>query len=303
MKKCLAVVVLNYENYEDTIECVNSLLSQTYKPFYIVVVENGSANESFNILNDYFSHNDKVIIIRSKKNVGFAKGNNLGILYARKQLNCEYIFVLNSDTVLTTNIILTQLMIDYPKDIALVSPRLIGLNGELQFGHVWSKEKIKKNTIIAIAYTCIDLTPSKFRKLLIKLKRKIYYSNKDITSVSKQDIKPAFQDDKNKYQIQGAAFLLTPTFFKHYSTPYPRTFLYFEEINMTWYLYRANLDTMVINTDAILHKEAKTTSATVLGNKKIQNKAKLMMKSIVKSLPMYFSSYDRIVKKYCEKFD
>lgn len=295
MEKRLAIVVLNYENFSDTIECVNSLLKQTYKSFDIIIVENGSRNESFNILRKHFLYNNLVTIIRSEENVGFAKGNNLGILFARKQLNSQYIFVINSDTVLTTKDILSQIMISYPADVALVSPKLIDLNGEQQFGLNWYKDKLIKNTLSALLYIFIDLMPTRSRELLIKLKRRVF--------VSKKNEKREFKNDKNKYQIQGAAFLLTPVFFKYYSIPYPQTFLYFEEVNMAWYLHKANLCTMIINTDEILHKEAKTTSVTFLKNKKIQNKAKLTMRSIIISLPMYFSTYLQVIKRYSENID
>lgn len=45
----LAVIVLNYGNYQDTIDCVRSLLNQDYSSLHIVIVENGSKNESLKI--------------------------------------------------------------------------------------------------------------------------------------------------------------------------------------------------------------------------------------------------------------
>ena len=50
MKK-IGVVVLNYKNYEDTIACVNSILKQQLIGCEVVIVDNGSNNESVHILN------------------------------------------------------------------------------------------------------------------------------------------------------------------------------------------------------------------------------------------------------------
>ena len=53
-EKTLGIVILNYLNYKDTLECVKSLLGQSYKAFYIVIVDNHSANESYQVLRNNF---------------------------------------------------------------------------------------------------------------------------------------------------------------------------------------------------------------------------------------------------------
>ena len=98
MKK-IAIVILNYLNYWDTIECVESALRIDYKDKEIVIVDNGSSNESFERLNKEFKSNHHIFILQSKKNVGFAKGNNIGIKFSRCQLKADYILVVNNDVV------------------------------------------------------------------------------------------------------------------------------------------------------------------------------------------------------------
>jgi len=44
------------------------------------------------------------IFIPSKDNLGFAKGNNLGFSYIRKNIQCDYIAMINSDTVITDSL-------------------------------------------------------------------------------------------------------------------------------------------------------------------------------------------------------
>ena len=46
----LGIVILNYLNYKDTIECVNSILNMGYPVEGIVIVDNHSENDSFKIL-------------------------------------------------------------------------------------------------------------------------------------------------------------------------------------------------------------------------------------------------------------
>lgn len=46
----VAIVILNYMNYQETMSCVESALQQKNVKFHIVVVDNGSSNDSYSIL-------------------------------------------------------------------------------------------------------------------------------------------------------------------------------------------------------------------------------------------------------------
>lgn len=94
MKK-VAIIILNYRNSKDTIECVESLEKISYKDFEIIIVDNDSKDDSVGILNDKFK--GKHIILESKKNGGFAYGNNIGIKYALKN-KADYVLLINNDT-------------------------------------------------------------------------------------------------------------------------------------------------------------------------------------------------------------
>jgi GT2 family glycosyltransferase len=132
------VVVLNYNSWEDTIECVESLLKMDYKDINIVIVDNCSPNDSViylkKWLNNELSHylpvdhyfrtysipeqvksealflnsanvmNDvhvvpKLTFIESDNNGGFAAGNNIGLKFCLRQHDFEYAWLLNNDTV------------------------------------------------------------------------------------------------------------------------------------------------------------------------------------------------------------
>lgn len=88
------IVLVNYNTYRETIECVNSLKKIQYRRYKIIIVENGSNNNSIEELKK--EAND-CIIIESKKNLGFAGANNLAIKYSVQQ-NADYVLLLNNDT-------------------------------------------------------------------------------------------------------------------------------------------------------------------------------------------------------------
>ena len=89
------IIVLNWNGWQDTIECIESCLKLTYPRYRILIVDNGSTDDSEFKLRQRFSGID---ILQAGKNLGFAGGNNVGIRHALEQ-GAEYIWMLNNDTV------------------------------------------------------------------------------------------------------------------------------------------------------------------------------------------------------------
>ena len=56
----VAIVILNYLNYKDTIECIESIKNQTYGNLETIVVENGSTNESWKLIEDKYKGIEKI---------------------------------------------------------------------------------------------------------------------------------------------------------------------------------------------------------------------------------------------------
>ena len=97
-KKCNYVILVNYNNYRDTLECITSIRQQSYD-CKIIVVDNSSENESVKILKEEC---DDCILIESKENLGFSGANNLAAKVAIEN-GAHYITFLNNDTVLEKN--------------------------------------------------------------------------------------------------------------------------------------------------------------------------------------------------------
>lgn len=95
----LMIVIVNWNNYYDTKECINSLLMHQINQDQIIVVDNGSKNSSVNYLKNDFPN---VLFVMLKDNLGFAKGYNIGIKKAI-ELKPEWIFLLNNDTIVIDN--------------------------------------------------------------------------------------------------------------------------------------------------------------------------------------------------------
>ena len=104
----VSIVTINYNNIKVTLELLLSIKECTYKNLHIIVVDNGSDENPTDLI---YSRFPDVKVIRSKINLGFSAGNNLGSIYAKG----EYIFFVNNDTLLAENVI-DELIKPFKKD-------------------------------------------------------------------------------------------------------------------------------------------------------------------------------------------
>src|SRR3989344_4443483 len=93
------IIVLNWNGWQDTIQCLNSLKTVSGGPFNILVVDNASTDESVEEISEYIQNHQqqKIALLQNDKNYGFAGGNNKGIKIALEQ-GAEWILLLNNDT-------------------------------------------------------------------------------------------------------------------------------------------------------------------------------------------------------------
>lgn len=113
------VIVLNWNNYQETIACIESLQNQTYPLFDIFIIDNGSKDNSVTELNSRFPD---IELFVNTHNTGYSGGNNTG-LKAAFASNYDYVWVLNSDAHAEKNCL--ELLVkraDKQDDVGLVSP-------------------------------------------------------------------------------------------------------------------------------------------------------------------------------------
>jgi hypothetical protein len=96
----VAVVTLNYNGSSFLQECIDSILDSDYSNFKVIVVDNGSKDNSLELLERLYGLNDKVIILKNKKNLGYSKGMNVGLDYSFNNLEADFCLVMNNDTFL-----------------------------------------------------------------------------------------------------------------------------------------------------------------------------------------------------------
>lgn len=122
IKPTIAVIIPNWNLRIELVDCLNSLLRSTYKGLVTIVVDNGSTDDSVEVVKDNFPD---VQIIKSNKNLGFAGGVNLGIRKGLK-LGAKYFLVLNNDTVVPPETIgeLFSVMELHP-ELGIIAPKVL----------------------------------------------------------------------------------------------------------------------------------------------------------------------------------
>jgi GT2 family glycosyltransferase len=107
MKK-IAIIILNWNCLEITKLCIDSLLKNE-APFDIYLLDNGSKNNEYEKLTENYKGNGNVFVYASDKNLGFTGGNNLLIQKAMERGIYGYYFLLNNDTEVADDFLITFL--------------------------------------------------------------------------------------------------------------------------------------------------------------------------------------------------
>jgi GT2 family glycosyltransferase len=97
--KRVAIVILNWNKFEYSKNCIQSLKNSNFNDFDIIFIDNGSSDFSGKRINDEFP---EIIFIELSTNLGFAGGNNIGLQFAVKK-NYEYVMMLNNDVYVDKN--------------------------------------------------------------------------------------------------------------------------------------------------------------------------------------------------------
>jgi GT2 family glycosyltransferase len=134
----ISVIILNWNGWKDTLECLESLYQIDYPNYNVIVVDNHSLDDSIQKIKEYcqgklkakskwsksgvnkpinmfeyfkdetkdlnnlfetLNSYEKLILIKNDQNYGFAEGNNIGMRFVLKNLDSDYLLLLNNDTV------------------------------------------------------------------------------------------------------------------------------------------------------------------------------------------------------------
>ena len=240
MNTNVSIVILNWNGWRDTIECLESIYLNNYHNYNVIVVDNDSNDESINKIKEYcngkikiessfFKYNQynkpieilepepddnilnkdnyesqslRLFLIKNDRNVGFAEGNNIGIKYALDNLNPDYVLLLNNDTVVDKGFLVEMLKVSESDNrIGIVGPKIYFYNDPNRIWFAMGKISWKFCRGLNIGYNEID--------------------NGQYNKVTKVEY------------ISGCAFLIKREVIDSIGLLDKKFFLYFEEIDWT----------------------------------------------------------------------
>ena len=120
----VAVIVLNWNNWPVTVECLESLRRVTYANCRVLLVDNGSTDDSERNLRQRFP---ELELIQTGANLGYAGGNNAGMRRAL-ELGADYLCLLNNDVVVERDFL--ELLV-----ASMEADPQLGIVGGLQCGY------------------------------------------------------------------------------------------------------------------------------------------------------------------------
>jgi hypothetical protein len=142
----VTTIILNWNGMVDTMECIESVRNLDYPDMRIVVVDNGSTDDSTTVMRQTYP---SITLLESKRNLGFTGGNNLGIVKAL-EMGTDYVWLLNNDTVVDRDALRKMVQtIGNSPDVGIASPVIYFHDppGQVQFcgSYIdWERKRIVK---------------------------------------------------------------------------------------------------------------------------------------------------------------
>ncbi len=167
----VGIVISNYNGWQDTVQCLESLQKQTYRDFEIILLDDASTNDSVQQLQKHLTEN--TVFLPQEANVGFAAANNVGMRRALAD-GCDWVLLLNNDTVAAPDFLETllretpagavscpkMLFLDPPDEIWFAGGELDRATGKVR--HLGGHEKdgpafAEKKQVSFITFCCVLL--------------------------------------------------------------------------------------------------------------------------------------------------
>lgn len=229
----VTVIVVTFNGEKYISDCINAILESNYSPLEIIIVDNCSSD---NTVNQIKTFENKVILITSKTNLGFAGGNNLGI----KNSHGDIVVLVNQDAILTKNSILELILpILNDEKIMITGPKIFypdtrkiqsaggilhdnGLTDHIGYGKPDSDEFNHPKEVDYVTGAVMAIHKKLFEKtgLFSEVYKPAYYEELEkCVQASKLHYKILYIPTSEAYHYESTTFdALSTSFLKHYHT-------------------------------------------------------------------------------------
>lgn len=267
MKACF--VILHYIDIDTTQKCISSILQLENQDYSVVIVDNASPNNSGALLKKVYKDNEKVEVILLPDNVGYARGNNIGFLYAKEVFKAEYIIVANNDVIFEDSKILDKIQQIFEQTNAYIIGPDVYSAANIHQNPLRSKMLNEKKIKGKIRNKAIGLLYFRIKKHL-KIGDKIQIFEKMYNKGAENSIKERnWSEEADDAVLQGACLIFTPNYVrKEYEAFDPRTFMYCEEELLALKCERKKYNTRYSPAIQVRHMDGKSTELACDGTEK-----------------------------------
>lgn len=259
----VSIIIVNYNTLQLTKNCIESIIAKTYGVEYeIILVDNGSLDGS----QKAFAFDKRLLFVEAGRNLGFGKANNLGVGQAKG----DYIFFLNSDTLLLNNAIYEMWRYcEEHKEDNIGGLGCILCDGNNQRCHSYAKLNTWKD--IVKSYFIAPYTKKKAKEIMAM----------DAEDESKDAFEVGY--------VTGADLFVSRKVIDECGCFDPDFFMYSEESEMQWRFRKHGYHNMIIKSPKIIHLE---------GMSQTKRKSPTMRKIMMTQSSLYL-----YVKKTSSKFE
>jgi len=253
----IALVILNYNDYDSTIACCEGHLGLNPTPGIVIIVDNGSTNDSHRILLEKYRESPSIRVVNSEENLGFSGGFNVGINLARK-LEYNDVICANSDTVPRSRDLMEafRFCLETESNVGLIAPQIIETTGDRNPEY----KELNIRYLLQLVSAMYPRIANYTRKVPFlqklqpgtsepKTRDESAASRRGAVTPAAQSV-PTFHD---VFKVHGSYFLLARDFLDAYGGLDDDIFLQGEEHLISWMIFKAKLRTFLVSDRDVFH--------------------------------------------------
>ena len=271
----VSILTLNYNDYNTTYEFINTHINYVFIE-KIVVVDNSSTDDSFKKLKAI--NNEKLVLLKTNKNIGYGAGNNYGLRWIKDNLKSEYVLLSNPDVIISEcSIIKVYDFLKAHKNAVIAAPFMLNAKGEKMHNTAFKLPTLK-------SYFCtIGLIGSK------------YFNTLPYSDIVDEDAQ-----FKKVGAVSGSCFMLDLDKFLSFGGFDENVFLYCEEVIVGLRAKMNLMDIYLLSNETFIHNHSVSISKTYnsqIKRQKILYQSKLyVIKHYYKASKLIYALAQLIVK-------
>ncbi|MFH1612101.1 MAG: glycosyltransferase family 2 protein [bacterium] len=244
MQPKVYIIILNWNGWQDTIECLKSIEKNNCPNYQVVVVDNGSTNESVAKIKRHCERaegerGNLVEIIENKENLGFSGGNNVGMKYALEK-GADYVLLLNNDTVVDKSFLSALIAVGEKNSKAgLLGSKIYFYNSPIVSSVIMSESEESRSSKNIIWFAGGNIN---------------YFSGKGFHIGLNKIDKGQYDQVKKVDYITGCCLLIKKELIDKIGFLDEDYFLYYEDTDYSWRAKKEGYDRLLVPQSKIWHK-------------------------------------------------